>query len=543
MRKPLLSVLVLAILFTACQTKSVKEEVDLMVVAQSIYLSEGNSAEAMVIRDGLVLATGSRDSLESLYQAKDLKVFERMHVYPGFNDAHAHFLGYARGLGTVNLVGTSSWQECLERVKAFADAKPSDFIVGRGWDQNDWEVKEFPSSKELDEMFPNTPVVLQRIDGHAALANKAALNRAALSIDTKVEGGQLYVQDGQLTGILIDNAVELIELPEPSEASDRELVLKAQEFCLAAGLTSITDAGLKRMDIELLKTLSEEGALKIRLNLMVSDDSASLAYFFAQPAIETPRLRVKTVKFYLDGALGSRGALLLEPYTDAPTTFGLQLKPTEYFITMADSLAHLGWQMAMHAIGDSANRLAVEVFGIGYMHNPDHRWRIEHAQIVHPEDLERMKEIKAIPSIQPTHATSDMYWAEQRLGDDRLAYAYSAKSFLDAGLVLPLGTDFPVEDINPFYTLRAAKYRQDAAGYPPGGFRVEEALSFDEALRGMTWAGAYASFEEAKKGLLEAGYYADFVVMEQDLASVPVEKLGDLEIFATAIGGEFLYGL
>lgn len=542
MSKRLLFIFSLTVLFAACNSE-VKEEVDLMVVAQSIYLSEGNSAEAMVVKDGLVLATGSRDSLEALYAPKDLKVFDRMQVYPGFNDAHAHFLGYARGLGRVNLVGTKSWQECLERVQAFADGNPSDFIVGRGWDQNDWEVKEFPTNAELNEMFPNTPVVLNRIDGHAALANQAALDQAGVTINTKVAGGQLYAPEDILTGILIDNAVDLIELPENSPERDRELILKAQEFCLAAGLSSITDAGLKQKDIELLKSLSEEGALKIRLNLMVSDDSASLAYFFTQGAIENPRLRVKTVKFYLDGALGSRGALLLAPYSDAPSQIGLQLKPSNYFFEMADSLAHLGWQMAMHAIGDSANRLAVEVFGIAYMHNPDHRWRIEHAQIVHPADLERMKEIKVIPSIQPTHATSDMYWAEQRLGAERIKYAYSAKSFLEAGLVVPLGTDFPVEDINPFYTLRAAKYRQDAAGYPPGGFRPDEALNFDEALRGMTWAGAYASFEEDKKGLLEAGYYADFIVVKQDLSTVPVEQLGDLEIFATAVDGEFLYGL
>ncbi len=542
MMKRILLLVLSAVFFGACNSAPEKEKVDLMIFAESIYLSEGNSAEALVIKDGLVLDYGRRDSMDSRYQARNLKVFDRMHVYPGLNDAHAHFLGYARGLGRVNLVGTTSWQECLQRVQAFADANPSDFIVGRGWDQNDWADKEFPSKLELDSMFPRTPVVLNRIDGHAALANQAAIDYAGIDADTQIPGGTIYQVNGEITGILIDNAVDLIELPSNSEERDRDLILKAQEFCLRAGLTSITDAGLKRKDIELIQALSEEGLLKLRLNLMVSDDSASLAYFLNQEPIEGERLRVKTVKFYLDGALGSRGALLLEDYADDPGNLGLQLKPSSYFMMMADSLSHLGWQMAMHAIGDSANRLATEVFGIGYMHNPDHRWRIEHAQIVHPDDLEKMKEIKLIPSIQPTHATSDMYWAEDRLGANRIKYAYSAKSFLKAGLVVPLGTDFPVEDINPFYTLRAAKYRQDVAGYPPGGFRPEEALSFEEALRGMTWSGAYASFEEDKKGLLEKGYYADFIVVEQDLAEVPVEELGNLEIMATAIAGEFLYG-
>jgi len=210
---------------------------------------------------------------------------------------------------------------------------------------------------------------------------------------------------------------------------------------------------------------------------------------------------------------------------------------------MADSLAHLGWQMAIHAIGDSANRLATELFGIGYMHNQNHRWRIEHAQIVHPDDLEHMAQIKLIPSIQPTHATSDMYWAEERLGAQRISYAYPAKSFLKAGLIVPLGTDFPVEDINPLYTMRAAQFRQDEAGYPPGGFRPDEALSFEETLRGMTWSGAYASFEEEVKGLLLPGYYADFVVFREDLESVGVTEIGGLEVQATAIHGELLYGL
>lgn len=543
MNKSLRYLLLLPLIFVACQNKPQLEEVDLMIVAKEIYLSEGKTAQALVIKDGLVIGSGRQDSLEAKYRPTHLKVFDQMHVYPGFNDAHAHFLGYARGLGRVNLVATSSWQECLERVQAFADANPSDFIVGRGWDQNDWEEKQFPNKASLDSMYPNTPVVLQRIDGHASLANQAALDYAGIDASTKVEGGVVLLDGGEPKGILIDNAVDLIELPENTLDRDRELVLKAQEFCLRAGLTSITDAGLKRKDIELLQGLSEEGLLKLRLNLMVSDDSASLAYYLNREPIEQERFRVRTVKFYLDGALGSRGALLLDDYSDQAGNHGLQLKPTDYFMMMADSLAHLGWQMAVHAIGDSANRLVTEVFGIGYMHNPDHRWRIEHAQIVHPQDLAKMQEIKLIPSIQPTHATSDMYWAEQRLGAERVKYAYPAKSFLDAGLVVPLGTDFPVEDINPFYTLRAAKYRQDAAGYPPGGFRPEEALSFEEALRGMTWSGAYASFEEGEKGLLEAGYYADFIVVDRDLADVPVEELGNMEIKATAIAGEFLYGL
>lgn len=534
--------IVLALVGMACQNTEDREAADLLVSAQSIYLSEDQQAEALVIRDGKVIATGKEEALKAKYQLKAVKAFKGMHIYPGFNDAHAHFLGYARGLGRVNLMGTKSWEECLKKVQAFADANEPDYILGRGWDQNDWEVKEFPSRSALDSMFPHIPVVLKRVDGHAALINQAAMDFSGITESSAVDGGSLLKNEMGLTGILIDNAVDLIKEPVLDEAQEKALLLKAQEYCLRAGLTSITDAGLKKREIEIIKDLVESDSLKIRLNLMVSDDSASLAYFFKRGPIETPRLRVKTVKFYLDGALGSRGALLLEEYTDDPGNFGLQLKPLSYFEMMADSLAHQGWQMAIHAIGDSANRLASYLFKIGYEHNHDHRWRIEHAQIVRPEDLEVLKTIKAIPSIQPTHATSDMYWADDRLGTDRLQYAYSAKSFLKAGLVLPLGTDFPVEDINPMFTLRAATYRQDEAGFPPGGFRPEEALSFDEALRGMTWSGAYASFEEKHKGLLMEGYYADFIVTREDLSKVEAKDLGAVEIVATAINGEFLYG-
>lgn len=530
-------------LLFACSDSASKEDVDSLIVAKEIYLSDTARAEAMVLKDGKVLATGSQAELESRYKAKATKIFQDMFIYPGLNDAHAHFVGYARGLGRVDLMGTESWEQCIERVLAFADANQTNFIIGRGWDQNDWEVKEFPTRTILDSLFPNTPVVLHRVDGHAAIANGAALNYAKISSDTLVAGGALIQEKGVLTGVLIDNAVDLIEEPILSVKKEKALILRAQEYCLRAGLTSITDAGLKRREIEILQELIEQDSLKIRLNLMVSDDSASLAYYFKHEPIEGPRLRVRTVKFYLDGALGSRGALLLQDYADDPGNRGLQLKPSDYFYRMADSLSHAGWQMAIHAIGDSANRLATYIFGIGYMHNPDHRWRIEHAQIVHPKDLQSMKELKLIPSIQPTHATSDMYWAEDRLGADRIGYAYPAKDFLDAGLVVPLGTDFPVEDINPMYTLRAARFRQDEAGYPPGGFRPDQALSFEEAIKGMTWSGAYASFEEEVKGLLEPGYYADFIVVAQDLSEVPVEKLGSIEIRSTAINGEFLYGL
>ena len=530
-------ILILAILLiSACQKK---ESVDLIVKAEAIYTGDSLKANAIAIRDGRVVAVADAEDLVSKYKAAEMHVYKGF-IYPGFNDAHAHFLGYAQGLGQVQLFGTHSWAECLARLQDFAKDYDGDYIQGRGWDQNDWEDKQFPTKSALDSLFPNIPVLLTRIDGHAAIVNQAALDYAGITENTLVDGGLIRKEAGRITGVLVDNAVDLVEFPVEDKERLRELVLQAQTNCLDAGISSITDAGLKREDLEFLQEMSEAGDLKLRMNMMVSDDSASLAYYLSQAPIEGERFRIKSAKFYLDGALGSRGALMMEPYSDDPGNYGLQLKPTTYFEMMADSLARLGWQMCVHAIGDSANRLAVDIFSKANQGNDDHRWRIEHAQIVHPEDQKKMAAAHILPSIQPTHATSDMYWAKDRIGE-RIDYAYVAKSFLDMGLPLPLGTDFPVEEIYPMNTLRSAMLRMDVDGFPPGGFRPMEALSFDEAIAGMTQGGAYASFEEKVKGKLSAGYYADFVVFDKDLSKLQAGEFRSTKPVALAIGGEVLY--
>lgn len=535
-----LSWALLALTF-ACE--SPKTQADLIVQAKAIYTADADTtiAEAMAIKDGNILAIGSKAEIEAQFQAGEVIDFSEQYLYPGINDAHAHFLGYARGLAMVNLFGTQSWQEVLERVTDFAAAKPRDFILGRGWDQNDWENQAFPTRKALDSLFPNTPVLLTRVDGHAAIANGAALEQAGVDLNTSVAGGMLLQAEGELSGVLIDNAVDLIPLPTLDAEEEKALILEAQANCFAVGITSLTDAGLKKDEILTMQALYEAGQLKLRQNIMVSDHDESLDYFLKNGPIESPHLRVKSVKFYLDGALGSRGALLLDDYSDDPGNKGLLLKPVNYFEQMADSLARMGWQMCVHAIGDSANRLAIEVFKSGLKGKKDHRWRIEHAQIVHPNDQKEMVAAGIIPSIQPTHASSDMYWAEERLGSERISYAYPAQSFLKLGATLPLGTDFPVEDINPMYTLRAAMLRQDAKGWPEGGFRPEEALSFYETLRGMTYGGAYASFEEGKKGALQKGHYADFIVVKEDLSQLDASSLSKVEIQATYLGGEAVF--
>lgn len=517
-------------------------EVDLIVTDAKIHTldSDFSVVEALAIKNGKVVAVGTEENIYKLYQSSETTAINGAYIYPGFNDAHAHFVGYARGLRKVNLMGTISWADALARVVDFQNKYPSDYIIGRGWDQNDWEDKSYPHRSSLDSLFPETPVYLSRIDGHAAIINTAALRQAGLTGDETLVGGTLLQDAEGFTGILIDNATDLIELPAMDVALQKEALLEAQANLFAKGVTSLTDAGLLAADIELLRSLYADASLQIRVNAMVSDDSASLAQYLKAP-IETPTLRVKSAKFYLDGALGSRGALLLAPYSDDTINYGLQLKEASYFKMMADSLAQLGWQMCIHGIGDSANRLAIDIYSQALEGLDDRRWRIEHAQIVHPADQKRMVEAGIIPSIQPTHATSDMYWADQRLGAERMKYAYSAQSFLKLGVKLPLGTDFPVEAINPLYTLRSAYLRVDANGFPPKGFRAEEALSFEDAIRGMTEWGAYASFEEKQKGTLEAGKYADFVIFDKDLSTLSAQEMSSLEVQATYLNGVEVY--
>ncbi len=532
----------LAFLLAFACTEIPKEKIDLIITDAKIYSLDADFSvqEALAIDAGKVVSIGSKADLLKRFEAQQVKSLAGAYIYPGFNDAHAHFVGYARGLRKVNLMGTRSWADALSRVVDFQKKYPSDYIIGRGWDQNDWEDKSYPHRRSLDSLFPETPVYLGRIDGHAAIINTAALEHAGLSGDETLVGGTL-LQDAQgFTGILIDNATDLITLPAMDAALQKEALLEAQANLFAQGVTSLTDAGLLAADIEFLQALYADSSLHIRVNAMVSDDSASLAKYLNAP-IETPTLRVKSAKFYLDGALGSRGALLLEPYRDDTTNFGLQLKPASYFKMMADSLAQLGWQMCIHGIGDSANRLAVDLYSQALAGLEDRRWRIEHAQILHPDDQNKMVAAGIIPSIQPTHATSDMYWAEERIGAERMQYAYSAQSFLNLGAKLPLGTDFPVEDINPLYTLRSAYLRQDAKGYPIKGFRPEEALSFEETLRGMTQWGAYASFEEEQKGTLEVGKYADFVIFNKDLSTLSAQELSSLKVQATYLNGQEVY--
>lgn len=476
----------------------------------------------------------------------DISGYEEMdasgqYIYPGFIDAHCHFYGYAASLMAVDLVGTSSYDEVLERTLAFSEQNPQlQFISGRGWDQNDWEVKEFPTRKELDSLFPNIPVVLTRIDGHAALANTKALDMAD-SLPENLPGGRVLYADGEPTGMLIDNAVDLIKIPALEEEIMERALTNAEANCFAVGLTGLADAGLDKNTIETLNLLQQQGKLKMPLYVMIRDNKEDYMPFLENGPLKTDRLSVRSIKVYGDGALGSRGALLLEPYADDPANSGLMLKDQKDLLDLCRLAKEANFQVNVHAIGDSANRLVLQTFSKVLAPQNEARWRIEHAQVVNPSDYEIIETYGILPSVQPTHATSDMYWAQERLGEERINHAYAFQSLLNASRLLPLGTDFPVEGINPINTFYAAVTRQDVNGYPENGFLPSERLSRIDALRGMTIWAAYAQFEENEKGSIATGKWADFVIMSTDLLNCEPNDILKASVLRTIVHGEVVY--
>jgi predicted amidohydrolase YtcJ len=540
-----IGLIIAAMLVTqSCAHKS--EEADLIIHNAIIHSldAENRTYDAMAIRDGRILELGVE--LQILNKYKSATVIDAMQrpIFPGLIDAHCHFLGYGLSRQNVDLIGTNSFEEVLERTVEHQNVYQAEWVVGRGWDQNDWEDKTFPDNSQLDSLFPGTPVLLRRVDGHGALANSMALALAGITVDTKVSGGEIGIVDGKLTGILVDNAVDLVKdiIPEPSEELKTQAWLEAQKNCFAVGLTTVDDAGLKWQEIELLQKLQEEGKVKMRVYAMASDTEENLAYFLKSGPIKTDRLSVRSFKFYADGALGSRGACLLSPYADMINAHtGFMLDSIGHFKETAQLLYDAGFQMCTHCIGDSANRVILNVYGDVLGGVNDFRWRIEHAQVVHKQDIEKFGQYSIIPSIQPTHATSDMYWAGERLGNTRLRRAYAYQELkLQLGMVA-LGTDFPIEGISPLNTFYAATVRKDHDNYPQDGFQTENALTRMEALKGMTIWAALSNFEEMEKGTLEPGKFGDFVVLDRDILKVADDQLLDTKVLLTVIGGEIVY--
>lgn len=530
------------ILFSSCAHK---EKADLLVYNATIYTVDDrfSTTEAMVIRGGKILATGTTADLENKYDCTLKEDAGGKFIYPGFIDAHAHFVGYANSLQRVNLVGTTSWEEVVTRTQQFAAENPTGWVLGRGWDQNDWAQKQFPSNEKLNELFPDRPVLLSRIDGHAAIANQKALELAGLKPGQTISGGEIETRNGKLTGILVDNAVSLVanQAPPPGDAALLKALQAAEKNCFEVGLTTIDDCGLPDTTIEKIRQWQNAGELKMRLYIMLSDEKRNYEFAKKNGMIKTPYLNVRSFKVYGDGALGSRGACLLAPYSDQPGHYGFLLSDPAHFDSVARVIDQLGWQMCTHAIGDSGNRTILHIYAKYLKGNNDRRWRIEHAQVINAADFNLFGENNIIPSVQPTHATSDMPWAATRLGADRVKGAYAYAQLLAQNKWIPLGTDFPVEDISPFKTFYAAVVRKDGEGSPAAGFQMENALTREQALRGMTGWAAKANFEETEKGSLEKGKLADFVILDHDLMKEAPEKLLQVKVIATYSGGVRMY--
>ncbi|CAI8225091.1 MAG: N-substituted formamide deformylase [Flavobacteriaceae bacterium] len=477
---------------------------------------------------------------------KDYKTYDAQGktIVPGLIDAHGHLYNLGVSMGRLDLVGTTSFKQVLEKTVTFQKENQLDFIVGRGWDQNDWEQQTFPDNKMLDQLFPDIPVALTRVDGHAMLANSKALAMAGITTKTKMAGGQVVVKNGVLTGLLIDTPMDMVYqiFPKPSLATIKNNLKLAQNVCLSYGLTTVDDAGLSVEVISAIDQLHKANELSIRIYAMVSNTKRDLDYFLPKGIINTGKLHVRSVKVYADGALGSRGAALRTPYSDRHNHFGAMITDQASLERVASRILKAGYQMNTHAIGDSANIAVIRAYKKALDGAKDARWRIEHAQVVTPTDFSNFSK-NIIPSVQPTHATSDMYWAQDRLGPERIKGAYSYQTLLKNAGMVALGTDFPVEGVNPMHTFYAAVARKDLKQYPEGGFRIQEALTRVQALKGMTIWAAYANFEDSVKGSIEVGKFADFTVLEKDIMKIPQDSIPLVRAIATFVDGSMVYEL
>jgi len=533
---------------------------DLVLTNARIYTVDNARpvASALAARQERILFVGSDAEAKALAgpatQVIDLRGAT---VVPGIVDAHAHLLGLGNMLQRVSLAGSASYEEVIDRVKAWAkDVPPGKWILGRGWDQNRWPTKEFPTHEALSRAFPNNPVVLTRIDGHALLANAKAMELAHVTATTADPSGGRIIRlaNGAPSGVFVDNAKNLIEraIPAATRADNRKAILAAIAEANRWGLTGVHDPGEDAQTIGIYEELAKSGNYSLRNYVMLSDpgepgSAAALRNPYIQrgpqSALYDGHLWIRAIKLYADGALGSRGAALLAPYSDDPTNSGLLVSRPEHIRAWAEAALRRGFQVNVHAIGDRGNRIVLDAFDSALKKIPkaDHRFRIEHAQVLSPQDIPRFARLGVIPSMQATHQTSDMRWAEGRVGPQRIRGAYAWRSLLNTGVVIPNGTDFPVEEVNPLLTFHAAVTRQDPTNWPTGGWYPEQKMTREEALQSMTIWPAYAGFQESILGSLTPGKYADFVVLDRDIMQVPDTEILGTRVISTWIGGRRVY--
>ena len=533
-------ILLIGILLFSC---SQQEKVDLIVINARVYTVNDTEtlATAFAIKDGKFVAVGESEELKEKYATLKTIDAKGKPVYPGLIDAHCHFLGMGLVEQKVRLEGTKSYQEVLETLVVFQKENNLAYLTGRGWDQNDWEVKEYPTKEKLDSLFPNTPVAIRRVDGHAVLANQAAIDLAGVTIDTPFSGGEILQKDGKLTGVFIDKPMELIlsTIPSPSIRETTKALKIAEKKCFSLGLTTVNEAGLDRSEIELIDSLQKVNQLSMRVYAMASANQANLDHYLKYGIYKTNSLNVRSFKYYGDGALGSRGAAMKAPYTDLEHHHGALIYSVANLRETARRIADSEFQMNTHAIGDSTNYIVLKTYKEALEGQKDRRWKIEHAQIVAEQDFHFFDNI--VPSVQPTHATSDMYWAKDRVGEARIKNGYAYKKLLNHYGKIALGTDFPVEKVNPMLTFYAAVARQDLNGFPKNGFQTENALSRTETLKGMTIWAAHSNFEENEKGSIEVGKFADFIILDQDIMTIEFKDIPTTKVLKTFLNGKLVF--
>jgi len=541
--KQFILLLICFIFLNACTP--MKESADLLVTNGRIYTvdSGGRIFESMAIKDGKILRLGTTEEISSIFKAKDTLDLHGKNIFPGFIDAHCHFVGLARNLQYVDLTGAISFDEVINRIKSFKSVLPGGWIVGRGWDQNLWSKKQFPDKKMLDLVFPDRPVILIRIDGHVVLANETALKVGGIDRIHKFKQAEVEMKNGKLTGILSENAVDYIRsiVPAPDDTSMAGLLSTAERLCFSSGLTGVSDAGLDFEKIRLLDTLQKQNKLKISIYAMLEPTQKNILTFVNKGPIETKSLTIRSIKIYADGSLGSRTALLKRPYSDAPSSNGILVTSVDSIKRLCKLALEHNYQINTHAIGDSAIKLVLEIYSSFLKGKNNNRWRIEHAQVLDLKDVHLFGDYSIIPSVQTTHATSDMKWAEDRVGAERIKGAYAYKTLLEQNGWLPNGTDFPIEKISPILNFYSAVTRKDITGKPESGFEAENALTKNQALKSITIWAAKANFWENVRGSLEIGKYADFIILDRDIMTIPISEVPKVNVNKTFLRGECVF--
>jgi predicted amidohydrolase YtcJ len=535
-------------------TSRARGAADLIVVNGRVYTVDDSRpmVSAFAVQNGRIVFAGSDREVRALAGSRTRVVDAGGGtVVPGMVDAHAHLLGLGVSLRNVALAGSKTYEEVIARVVERAKtAKPGEWILGRGWDQNLWPEKKFPTHEALTRALPNNPVVLTRIDGHAILANAMAMSAAKVTAATRdPEGGRIErLADGSPAGVFVDNAESLIgrAVPGSTTAQTREAILAAVAEANKWGLVGIHDAGESQRTIDIFESLARAGKFNLRNYVMVSGDSADVTHYFAvgpRSALYDGHIWVRAIKLYSDGALGSRGAALLAPYSDDHGNTGLLVTPPAELQRIATGALRRGFQVAVHAIGDRGNRVVLDAYDAALKAVPtvDHRFRVEHAQVISPQDIPRFATLGVIPSMQASHQTSDMRWAETRVGPERIKGAYAWRSLLNTGVIIPNGSDFPVEEVNPLISFHSAVSRQDASNWPPGGWYPDQVMTREEALKAMTIWPAYAGFQEKVMGSITPGKYADFVILDRDIMTVPASEILATRVMSTWIGGKAVY--